>query len=367
MSMYSVGNDLYTGKRTLDIVGRRKVWFSVAIFFVLASIASFLIREPNLGIEFRGGSQFTVSDTATTDHQPAYDVIAEFSDSVPRVSNVGQSSVRVQTEELGDEATQDARRALSDAYDVSESEVTSTFIGPSWGQDILAQAIQAMIIFMITISIVLMAYFRSWTIAVGALGALVHDFVVTLGVYWVLGLEITPATVIGLLTIMGYSLYDTVVVFDKVRENTTELTEQNERTYAEESNLAINQTLIRSLNTSITGLLPLMAVLVIGVWLLGADTLRDLSLVMFVGMLLSAISSIFVAAPLAVALAERSPEIHAHTDEILERRHENPDPQPDTDEKTDVPSGNISTEPVAGGHRGQSAQPKRHKKKRKNR
>lgn len=367
MSMYSVGNSLYTGRRSLNIVGRRKVWFSVAIFFVLASLASFFIREPNLGIEFRGGSQFTVSGTELSEHQPAYDAISEVSDSVPRVSNVGQESVRIQTEELGDQATQDVRRELAEAYGVQESEVTSTFIGPSWGQDILAQAIRAMIIFMVAISIVLMAYFRSWTIAVGAIGALLHDFVVTLGVYWVLGLEVTPATVIGLLTIMGYSLYDTVVVFDKVRENTTELTEQHELTYAEEANLAINQTLIRSLNTSITGILPVLAVLVIGVWILGADTLRDLSLVMFVGMLLSAISSIFVAAPLAVALAERSPEIRAHTEEVLARRGENPDPLPDTTERATKPSGNISTERVAGGHRGQGAQPKRQKKKRKKR
>ncbi len=365
MSMYSVGNDLYTGKRSIDIVGRRKIWFSMALFLVLASLASFIIRAPNLGIEFRGGSQFTVSGTQISDHQPAYDAVADVSSSVPRVSNVGQEAVRVQTEELDDQSTQDVRKALADAYDVPEADVTSTFIGPSWGQDILAQAMQAMGIFMVAISIVLMAYFRSWTIAVGAIGALLHDFVVTLGVYWMLGLEVTPATIIGLLTIMGYSLYDTVVVFDKVRENTVELTEQYDRTYAEEANLAINQTLIRSLNTSITGLLPVMAVLVIGVWILGADTLRDLALVMFVGMFLSAISSIFVAAPLAVALANRNPEIKEHTAEVLERRDNRS--LTGTDEKDLMPSGSISTEHVAGGHKGQAAQPKRKKKKRKKR
>lgn len=375
MSMYSVGNDLYTGKRSFNIVGRRKTWFAVAIAFVLISLAAFIIRQPNLGIEFRGGSQLTVSNTHITDHQPAYDVIAQVSASVPRVSNVGQNSVRVQTEELSDQDTQEVRRALADAYDVAESEVTSTFIGPSWGQDILAQAVRAMIIFMVAISIVLMAYFRSWTIAVGAISALLHDFVVTLGVYWILGLEVTPATVIGLLTIMGYSLYDTVVVFDKVRENTVALTEQYERTYAEEANLAINQTLIRSVNTSVTGLLPVLAVLVIGVWLLGADTLRDLSLVMFVGMLLSAISSIFVAAPLAVSLAERNPAILEHTAKVLDRRGEvSGEPLGEPDAETTLPGGGIKkkgaqdsgTITVVGGHQGQSAQPKR-KKKRKNR
>ncbi|MDP9807164.1 preprotein translocase subunit SecF [Trueperella bonasi] len=366
MSMYSIGNDLYTGKRSLDIVGRRKIGFSVAILLVIVSIAAFIIREPNLGIEFRGGSQFTISGTQTLEHKPAYDVVAEVSNSVPRVSNVGQNSVRVQTQELDDQATQQVREALAQAYDVEVSDVTSTFIGPSWGQDILAQALRAMIIFMVAISVILIAYFRSWTIAVGAIGALFHDFVVTLGVYWILGLEISPATVIGLLTIMGYSLYDTVVVFDKVRENTTELTEQYELTYAEEANLAINQTLIRSLNTSVTGLLPVIAVLVIGVWILGADTLRDLSLVMFVGMLLSAISSIFVAAPLAVALAERNPNIRAHTQEVLARRTKD-DPTAETESNEGELSGTMASERVAGGHRGQSSQPKRQKKKRKKR
>ncbi|VEI12477.1 preprotein translocase subunit SecF [Trueperella bialowiezensis] len=365
--MYSIGNDLYTGKRSFNIVGRRKLWFSVAIVFVLVSISAFIIREPNLGIEFRGGSQFTVSGTQIKDHGPAYDAVAEVSASVPRVSNVGQEAVRVQTEELSDQDTQAVRSALAEAYQVPDSEVTSTFIGPSWGQDILAQALRAMVIFMVAISVVLMAYFRSWTIAVGAIGALLHDFIVTLGVYWILGLEVTPATIIGLLTIMGYSLYDTVVVFDKVRENTVELTSQHERTYAEEANLAINQTLIRSINTSVTGLLPVIAVLVIGVWILGADTLRDLSLVMFVGMLLSAISSIFVAAPLAVSLAERDEKIKEHTEEVLSRRAALTGSDSDTETTAAKDSDSIAVELVAGSHQGQRAQPKRKKKKRKNR
>ncbi|QOQ38882.1 protein translocase subunit SecF [Trueperella pecoris] len=362
MSMYSFGNSLYSGKRSYNIVGRRKWWFSIAIAAVLISFAAFLIRDPNLGIEFRGGSQFTVSSTTISDHKPAYDVVAEVSTSVPRVSNVGQEAVRVQTESLDDQKTQQVRAGLAQAYQVDEKEVTSTFIGPSWGQDILAQAIRAMVIFMALISIVLMIYFRSWTIAVGAIGALLHDFIVTLGVYWLLGLEVTPATIIGLLTIMGYSLYDTVVVFDKVRENTSALENQHKLTYAEEANLAINQTLIRSLNTSITGLLPVLAVLVIGVWWLGADTLRDLSLVMFVGMFLSAISSIFVAAPVAVALAERDPKIKAHTERVREIRGELADPATETNQPETVASGSITTERVSGGHRGQGAQPKRKKR-----
>ncbi|MEW6867757.1 protein translocase subunit SecF [Trueperella pyogenes] len=362
MSMYSFGNSLYTGKRSYNIVGRRKLWFIIAIVAILISFGSFLVRDPNLGIEFRGGSQFTVSGAATTEHKPAYDVVAKVSSSVQRVSDVGQAAVRVQTESLDDVKTQEVKRGLAQAYQVPESDVTSTFVGPSWGQDILAQAIRAMVIFMALISVVLMIYFKSWTIAVGAIGALLHDFIVTLGVYWLLGFEIAPATIIGLLTIMGYSLYDTVVVFDKVRENTSDLQQQTKLTYAEEANLAINQTLIRSLNTSITGLLPVIAVLIIGVWWLGADTLRDLSLVMFVGMLLSAISSIFVAAPLAVALAERDPKIKAHTQRVLDRRREPSESETEITQPEVMASGSMTTERASGGHRGQGAQPKRKKR-----
>ncbi|MFP7697325.1 protein translocase subunit SecF [Trueperella sp. LYQ143] len=362
MSVYSIGNDLYSGRKSYDIIGKRKIWFAVAFLLVAISLLSFVVREPNLGIEFRGGSQFTVSGTQITDHKPAYDVVAKSTDAVPRVSTVGTTGVRVQTEQLDDQKTQEVKAGLAQAYQVPDTEVTSTYIGPSWGQDIMSQAVRAMIIFMVLISVVLMIYFRSWTIAIGAIGALLHDFIVTLGVYWILGMEIAPATVIGLLTIMGYSLYDTVVVFDKVRENTASLTQQREMTYGEKANLAINQTLIRSLNTSITGLLPVMAVLIIGVWLLGAQTLRDLGLVMFVGMLLSAISSIFVAAPLAVALAERNPKIKQHRAEVLEIRQQLSSSETST--KAEETSGKIATVRVSGGHQGQAAQPKRRKKKR---
>lgn len=354
MSMYSFGNGLYSGERSFKIVGRRKLWFTIALVAVAISCLAFIIRTPNLGIEFRGGSQFTISGTSITEHQPAYDVVATVSDNVPRVSTVGEHAVRVQTEQLDDQQTQQVRDGLADSYQVPESEVTSTYVGPSWGHDILVQALRAVLIFMVAISLILTIYFRSWMVAVAALGALLHDFIVTLGIYWILGLEVTPATVIGLLTIMGYSLYDTVVVFDKVRENTTALTNQVETTYAERANLAINQTLIRSMNTSLTGLLPVLAVLVVGVWLLGADTLRDLALVMFVGMALSALSSIFVAAPLAVTLSERSGKIREHTEKVKRLRAEAG--------KENDSSGVLPTL-HAGGHLGQAAQPKRKSKK----
>ncbi|WP_297566418.1 protein translocase subunit SecF, partial [uncultured Arcanobacterium sp.] len=221
LSMYPIGNDLYSGRRSLNIIGLRKVWFGIALLLILASLMSILIRDPNLGIEFRGGSQFTVTGTEVTSHQPAYEAISKIgADDAPRVSSLGTSGLRVQTVELSDQQTQELKETLAAAYKVPVSDVTSTYIGPSWGQNIMSKAIRAMIVFMVTVSLVLMLYFRSWTIAIGAMGALLHDFIITLGVYWLLGLEITPATIIGILTILGYSLYDTVVVFDKIRENT---------------------------------------------------------------------------------------------------------------------------------------------------
>ncbi|MDP9800060.1 preprotein translocase subunit SecF [Arcanobacterium wilhelmae] len=358
MSMYSWGNNLYSGKTSYPLIQKRMYWFSAAIALVLVSLISFATITPNLGIEFRGGSQFTVSGTAVTDLKPATDVVTKIGkDSAPRVTNVGSDTIRVQTGQLSDQETQKVRAELASAYKVSETEVTSTFIGPSWGADIMSKAIRAMIVFMVIVSLIMTIYFRSWAIAVGAMGALLHDFIVTLGVYWIGGFEITPATVIGLLTIMGYSLYDTVVVFDKVRENTVELRGQNDMTYEESANLAINQTLIRSLNTSITGLLPVMSVLFVGVYLLGADTLRDLALVMFVGMILSTLSSIFLAAPFAVALGMRNDAVKEHTAAVLKMRSESRDKAANL-ASTDENSGNIESSHV----RSKSGAKKRKKK-----
>lgn len=356
MSMYTLGNALYTGERSYNIIGRRKLWFTIAGALILISVLMFAVRDVNLGIEFRGGSQFTVSGAQTKSQSLAVDVVREnSSDDSARVSEVGADSIRVQTAELDDIQTQEVRAGLAEAYGVDESNVASTYIGPTWGADVLKKAVQSFLIFVCLIVLILWAYFRTWTIAIGAVGALVNDLLITAGVYVASGFEVTPATVIGFLTILGYSLYDTVVVFDKVRENTEAFKSQTAFTYGEQANLAVNQTLIRSINTSVTGLLPVGAVLVIGVAFQGAGTLRDLSLALFVGMTVSALSSIFIAAPIAVWFKERSPEIHDHTERVLRLRGDAaPVPaHPDTDIK---PAN-------AGQHLGQRAQPKRRRKK----
>lgn len=358
--MSTLGNELYTGRKSYDFIGQRRRWFAIAGALMLASVLLLLFKPINTGIEFRGGSQFTVSGAATLDQTLAADVIAKVGDGEPpRVSAVGADSLRVQTAELSDEQTQEVQAGLAEAYDVPVEDVAATFVGPSWGASVTAQAVRGLVIFLVLVSVVMAAYFRTWTMSLAAIGALVHDLVVSVGIYVLVGFEVTPATVIGFLTILGYSLYDTVVVFDKVRENTAHLANQKKRTYAEKANLAVNQTLVRSINTSVTGLLPVASILFVGAFLLGAGTLRDISLALFVGMLLSTWSSVFIAAPLEVSLRERQASVAKHTKQVLAHREKIRAERGD-----DADAGNLAEGfgIVAGHHRGQSAQPKRRTK-----
>lgn len=251
-----------------------------------------------------------MSAPASLSEQTAIDTVTSVAgvSSNPRVSIVGGDSVRVQTEQLTDQQTTELRGDLAEAYAVDVEQVTASFIGATWGQDITRQALIGLFVFLVLVSLVMALYFRTWKMSLAALTALAHDLILTAGVYGVLGYEITPAAVIGLLTILGYSLYDTVVVFDKVRENTSQDGEESRRTFAESVNLAVNQTLVRSINTSVVAVLPVGSILFIGSVLLGAGTLRDIALALFIGMLAGTYSSIFIAAPLYVHLRENEPE-----------------------------------------------------------
>jgi preprotein translocase subunit SecF len=255
-SLANFGNDLYTGKRSFEVVGRRKLWFAIGAVLIVASFVVLFVKGINPGIDFRGGSQFTVSGAQTLEQSLADEAVVDAGGEPPRVAVVGSDSLRVQTSELSNDQTAQVRDSLADAYGVSVDDVTSTFVGPTWGADVTNQAIVSLVIFLALVSVVMILYFRAWTYAAGAIIALLHDLILTVGVYAAIGFEVTPSTVIGFLTILGYSLYDTVVVFDKVRENTAHVLEQGRYTYAERSNLAVNQTLVRSINTSVTGLLP---------------------------------------------------------------------------------------------------------------
>ncbi|WP_420114700.1 protein translocase subunit SecF [Pseudactinotalea sp.] len=364
-SFAQFGNDLYSGKRSYDIVGRRRRWFTISVGLLLLSVLLLLVRGINPGIEFRGGSEFTVSGTSISDQQPARDALAQVApEQEARVSNVGNNAVRVQTEELTEEETSELRQLLADAYEVDVNEVTASFVGPTWGQSVTNKALSGLVIFLVLVTIVMAVYFRRWTMAAAALVALLHDLVITVGLYAGVGFEVTPATVIGFLTILGYSLYDTVVVFDKVRENTEGVLEQTRYTYAEAANLAVNQTLVRSINTSVLAVLPVASILFVGAFLLGAGTLRDIALALFIGMIVSTASSVFIAAPAEVAFRGRNPAIKAHTEKVLAAREravaDAEERGEDADELVGAPRvGGLR----AGGHQGQAAQPRRRRGK----
>ncbi len=299
-SFSQFGNDLYTGKRSYNIVGRRKIWYSVAAVLILVVVIVPILRGGFVfGIEFLGGSQFEVTNTTNLNQPFAENVVKSVVPGAnPRVTTVGGSSVRIQTDQLTSTQSSDVQDALATAYHVKRAEVTASFIGATWGQDITRQALTALIVFIILAAIVMALYFRTWKMSLAALIALMHDLILTAGVYGVFRIEVTPAAVIGFLTILGYSLYDTVVVFDKIRENTSEDGAESRRTFGESVNLAVNQTLVRSINTSVVAILPVGAILFIGAFVLGAGTLRDISLALFIGIIVGTYSTIFIAAPL---------------------------------------------------------------------
>ena len=319
------GNDLYTGARSVDFIGKRKVWYLIAAVMILLSILLPALRGGfTLGIEFRGGSEFQVSGLSeVSDREAAQEQAIEAVETVtdeatPRVSIVGGGEgVRVQTAQLTQKESNAVRTALSESFERPIKDVTASFIGPSWGADVTGSALRALIVFIILAAIVMALYFRTWKMAVAAMVALLHDLVITAGFYGITGFEITPAAVIGFLTILGYSLYDTVVVFDKIRENTAVDGPESRRTFAESVNLAVNQTLVRSINTSVVAVLPVASILVIGAFVLGAGTLRDISLALFIGMLVGTYSTIFIAAPLYAQMRENEPEIRKRDKKAL--------------------------------------------------
>ncbi|MBB2988186.1 protein translocase subunit SecF [Terracoccus luteus] len=320
-----IGNDLYTGKRSIDFVKRQKTWYLLSSVLIVLALVGIFARGLNFGIEFSGGSEFRVSGAASTEsyEEKARDAIGQAGiGGNVETTIIGQNTVRVQTEAAQDR-TAAAQEALGQEFGVPENQVSSTLIGPSWGESVSRQAIQGLLVFLVLVTIVMALYFRTWKMAVSGLVALLHDLVITVGIYALFGFEITPSSMIGFLTILGYSLYDTVVVFDKVRENTAEAFQTRRMTYRQAANLAVNQTLVRSINTTVVALLPIAAVLVVGFTLLGPGTLLDLSLALFIGIAVGAYSSIFIATPLLVDLRRNEPavvELDRHVAKHADRR-----------------------------------------------
>ncbi|GAA1950950.1 protein translocase subunit SecF [Microbacterium deminutum] len=320
-SMSQLGNDLYTGKTSFPFVGRRNVWFLIAAILVIGSVLVPLFRPIQFSIEFTGGSQFTVSGVATTDQSIATDAVhSVVPDATTKVVTVGTDTVRVQTNQMTDAQTRQVTAALAEAYNVPVDQVSASFIGPSWGADVTRQSLWGLVIFLALTFLILALYFRTVKMSVSAIIGLVDVLIITIGVYALFGFEISPAAVIGFLTILSYALYDTTVVFDKIRENTSEDGEVSGRTFGQSVNLAVNQTLIRSINTTVVAVLPTGAILFIGVLWLGAQTLTDLSLAIFVGTIVAAYSTIFVAAPLYSLLRENEAAIKSRDQRVLAAR-----------------------------------------------
>lgn len=321
-SFRDFGNDLYSGQRSIEFVGRRKTWYLVGVVVVLLAIIAPILRGGfSFGIEFTGGSEFRIDGVSSQGEAVATEVVDDLfpgADSV--VTTVGVDSIRVQTEQLEDVESEELRLALADAYGVQGGEVASSFIGPNWGVDVTNQAIQGLVVFLILVSLLMAVYFRSWKMSVAALAALAHDLIITVGIYGGLGLEVSPAAIIGFLTILSYSLYDTVVVFDKVRENTENVEFSEKVTFSEQVNLAVNQTLVRSINTSVVAVLPVAGILFIGSLLLGAGTLTDIALALFVGTIVGTYSSVFIAAPVYAHIREGEQKYKEAADKVLANR-----------------------------------------------
>ncbi|MBV2155533.1 protein translocase subunit SecF [Kitasatospora sp. SUK 42] len=318
MSRFSnLGHRLYQGEVSFDFVGRRKLWYSISGVIVLVAAIG-LAMGLHLGIEFKGGSVYTVSKPGLTVSQ-AQDTANEVASSHPLVQSSDNGKIRIQVSTDETKSSDQIRSELSQKLNVPLDTVEAQVIGPSWGKQISQKALTGLIIFMVLVTVYLAIAFE-WRMAVAALVALIHDLLITIGVYALVGFEVTPGTVIGFLTILGYSLYDTVVVFDTVKENTRGLTKQNKLTYSEAANAGLNQTLVRSLNTTVVALLPVAALLFIGGGLLGAGTLNDISLALFIGLAAGAYSSICVATPLLAQLKEEQPDLKALRKKVLQHR-----------------------------------------------
>ncbi|GAA0627031.1 protein translocase subunit SecF [Kribbella sandramycini] len=319
-----LGNKLHKGEVSYDFIGKRKIWFVVSIVLVLLSLGGLFTRGLALGIEFRGGVEYEAK-TAVTDS-----TVQDFTDTVkalnidglgdPVVTTINNERVRVQTKPLDQTQVVTVRNAIAKEAGIGPEQVTSQQIGASWGEQIANKALIALAVFVGLVFLVIWAYFREPKASMAAIIALLHDVLITVGIYALIGFDVTPATVIGVLTILGYSLYDTVVVFDKVRENTRGITGSNRYTYSDATNLAVNQTIVRSINTTLIALMPVGAILAVGVWVLGSGPLKDLSLALFVGIAVGAYSSIFIAPALLALFKEREPGMQALNRRVTAKR-----------------------------------------------
>ncbi|OBH89891.1 protein translocase subunit SecF [Mycobacterium sp. E2733] len=330
---------LYTGTGAFEVIGRRRLWFGISGAIVAVAVLSILLRGFTFGIDFNGGTTVSMPAAGAAGQVQTPQVSDVFRKAIGRdpesvviVGNGGSATVQIRSETLSNAQTSALRNALFDAFQPkgadgkpSKQAISDAAVSETWGDQITDKALIALVVFLALVSLYITVRYERY-MAISALTTMVFDLTVTAGVYSLVGFEVTPATVIGLLTILGFSLYDTVIVFDKVEENTHGFQHTTRRTFAEQANLAINQTFMRSINTSLIGVLPVLALMVVAVWLLGVGTLKDLALVQLVGILVGTYSSIFFATPLLVTLRERTELVRTHTRRVSRRRKAGPEP-----------------------------------------
>jgi preprotein translocase subunit SecF len=324
---------LYTGTGGFDVIGRRKMWFTISGVIIAIAIASILIRGFTFGIDFQGGTTVSMpaaGGTNTVTSEQAEEVyrnaLGHDPEQVVIVGSGGSATVQIRSETLSNDETEKLRTALFDAFQPkgvdgqpSKQAISDSAVSSTWGSQITKKGLIALAVFLVLVGLYIMFRYERY-MAIAALASLVFGLTTTAGIYSLVGFEVSPATLIGLLTIMGFSLYDTVIVFDKVQENTHGFEHTTRRTFAEQANLAINQTFMRSINTTLISITPVLSLWVVAVWLLGVGTLKDLALVMLVGVVCGTYSSIFFATPLLVTLRERTELVRTHTRRVLNRR-----------------------------------------------
>lgn len=320
---------LYTGTGAFEVIGRRKMWYAISGAMVAIAIVSILVRGFTFGIDFAGGTKvsFPRGETSVTQVEDVFrKSVGSSPESVVVVGNGNSATVQIRAETLTNEQTEKLRDDLFDAFQPngpngqpSKQAISDSAVSETWGGQITQKAVIALVVFLLLASLYITVRYE-WYMTIAAMISMVFDILVTAGVYSLVGFEVTPATVIGLLTILGFSIYDTVIVFDKVEENTSGFEHKPKLTYAEQANLAVNQTFMRSINTSLISALPIISLMIVAVWLLGVGTLQDLALVQLVGVVVGTYSSIYLATPLLVSLRERTELVQNHTRRVMRRR-----------------------------------------------
>jgi preprotein translocase subunit SecF len=320
----SIWARLYRGETDFDFVGTRRRWYLGSAVLILMCILAFAVRGFNYSIEFEGGTQFQVEAQGTSlTTEQLFNALADSGhEPAEAAQEVGSGSTRlliVKTGELTIAEQNTARDAVAANLGIGADKVSIDSVGSDWGEDVSRKAVVSLLVFLVAVFLYIWLRFTR-NMAIAAIAALLHDLLITAGIYALIGFEVTPSTVVGLLTILGFSLYDTVVVFDKIAENTRNLTAGSRSTYSEAANLAVNQTLMRSVNTSIISLLPVGGLLFVGAMILGVGTIKDLALILFIGLTVGMYSSLFLATPILCDLTEREPQYQALTRRVLAKR-----------------------------------------------